>query len=157
MASSFIVDPVETIRGEVMRKIVNAGIFTLDQIQRENSMAPETVPYCRISIAQGAEFQADSQTIQSKTVIAEVDIFVNARTQTQYAGQLAAMVEDCFGLFDQSSEKRNIPMPGWTGTVAVVSKFGRGSATEESEVNLYRLPVLLYVKITLKAGAKYAL
>lgn len=155
--SNVIVDPVESIRGEIMRKIVAAGIFTLDQIQRENALAPQTVPYCRITIAQGTEFIADSQKLQSKTIIAEVDIFVNARTQTQYAGQLGAMVEDCFGLFDRSSEKRNIPMPGWSGATAVISKFGRGSVTEESDVNLYRLPILLYVDLTLAKGANYAL
>lgn len=151
----YIVDPVESVRGEAMRRIVQAGIFTLDQIQRENSAAPDTIPYCRITIPQGAEFAFDSQVRQSKTVIVEFDILTKALTQTQLAGQLAQRIENAFGFMSRSSSDRTITMTGWTGANAVVQKFGRGTASVESDKNLYYLPVLLYVSLTIGKGAKY--
>lgn len=150
-----IVDPVESVRAELLRKVVNSGIFSLDQIQRENTLAPEELPYCRFTMPQSGGFEADSQRIQSKTVIAEFDIMTQAMTQTQLAGQYAARIEDLFGLFDRDPEKAKIPMPGWSGASAVVTEFQRGTASTEADTNIYYLPVLLYIRITLQKGAKY--
>ena len=150
-----IVDPVESVRAELLRKVVNSGIFSLDQIQRENALAPEELPYCRFTIPQSGGFEADSQKIQSKTVIAEFDIMTKAMTQTQLAGQYAARIEDLFGLFDRDPEKAKIPMPGWSGASAVITEFQRGTASTEADTNIYYLPVLLYIRITLQKGAKY--
>lgn len=148
-------DPVESVRGEVLRRIVDSGAFTLEQIQRENSPAPNTLPYARLTIAQGAEWVPSSQNYMTKTIIAEVDIFTSEMSQTQLAGSYASTIEQAFGLYDRKSEKRNIPMPGWSGATATVTEIGRGSATTESDKGLYRLPVLVYVKITLEDGAHY--
>jgi hypothetical protein len=150
-----IVDPVESVRGEILRKIVSAEIFPLDRIQRENTLAPEDVPYCRFTMPQSGEWQVDSQKRQSHTVIAEFDIMTRAMTQTQLAGQYAARIEELFGLFDRDPEKAKIPMPGWSGASAVITEFQRGTASTEADANIYYLPVLLYIRITLQKGAKY--
>lgn len=150
-----IVDPVESVRGEILRKLVNSEIFPIEQIQKENSLAPEELPYCRFTMPQSGGFIVDSQKIQSKTVIAEFDIMTRAITQTQLTGQYAARIEDLFGLFDRDPEKAKIPMPGWSGASAVITDFERGTATVEADVNIFYLPVLLYVRITLEKGAKF--
>lgn len=150
-----VVDPVESVRGTATKRIIRAGIFTSDQIQRENAAAPEGLPYCRITVPQGAEFEFDSQERQSRTVILEFDIMTKALTQTQLAGQLAASIEAEFGLFDRSGGRRSIDLPGWTGASATVYKFGRGTANTENGKGLYYLPVLLYVRINLNDGAHY--
>lgn len=150
-----IVDPVESVRGEILRRVVNSEIFPIEQIQRENSLAPEELPYCRFTMPQSGEWLADSQQIQTKTVIAEFDIMTRAMTQTQLAGQYAARIEELFGLYDRDSAKMAIPMPGWTGASAIISQFQRGTASVEADANIYYLPVLLYVKITLQKGAKF--
>lgn len=152
-----MIDPVESVRGEVLRRIVESGAFSLDQIQRENAPAPETVPYCRLTMAQGAEWIPFSQGLMEKTIIAEIDIFTQEMAQTQTAGTLASNIENAFGLYDRKSEKRNLPMPGWTKAFAQVVEFGRGSATTEADRGLYRLPVLLYIRITFAGGANYEL
>ena len=153
--SIMTVDPVESIRCEIMRRVVSAGIFELDKIQRENAPAPDAQEYCRLTIPQGAEFIADSQTLQSKTIIAEFDIMTPAMTRTQKAGQLATQIEDVFGLFDRDPMKRSIPMPRWIGTSANITRFSRGSASVEPEKNLFYLPILLYIRLVLEAGARY--
>lgn len=155
MAEKYVVDPVESIRGTVTKRIINAGIFTSGQIQRENAAAPESMPYCRITIPQGSEFLFDSQVRQSKVVIAECDIMIKALTQTQLAGQLAAKIEAEFGLFDRDADKRRIALPGWSGASAVVYKYGRGTASTEDDKGIFYFPVLLYVELSLTAGAKY--
>lgn len=156
MAESIMTaDPVESIRCEIMRRVVSAGIFDLDKIQRENAPAPEAQEYCRLTIPQGAEFIADSQTLQSKTIIAELDVMVPILEGTQRSGQLATQIESVFGLFDRDPQKRAISMSGWTGAGATITRFSRGAASAEPEKNLFYLPVLLYIRLVLEAGARY--
>lgn len=150
-----MVDPVESVKGEVLRRIVESGAFPLAKIQQQNTAAPKHAPYCRLTIAQGAEWIFTSQGLMEKTVIAEIDIFTPQMTNTQTAGSYASTIEQAFGLYDRESEKRNIPMPGWQGATAFVTEFARSSTSEESEKSLYKLPVLLYIKITLAKGAAY--
>ena len=148
-------DPVESVRGEVLRRIVESGAFSLGQIQRENTPAPGTLPYARLTIAQSAAWTPTSQEYLGKTIIAEIDIFTREMEQTQLAGSLASAVESAFGIYDRKSEKRTIPMPGWRGAFAVVTELSRGSATTESDKGLYRLPVMIYIRISLSKGANY--
>ena len=150
-------DPVESVRGEVLRRIAGSGAFSLSEIQRENAPAPDTLPYARLTTAQGAEWVPSSQNYMEKTIIAEVDIFTSEMSQTQLAGSLASPIEEAFGLYDRKSFLRNIPLPGWKGASATVTELSRGSATTEKDKGLYRLPVLVYVKITLEDGAHYEL
>lgn len=150
-----IVDPVESVRGEATRRIVNAGIFTIEQIQRENMAAPSTLPYVRFTIPQSAEFDFTTQNRQSKTIILEFDIMTRSLTSTQQAGQLAQKIENAFGINDRTGSNRKISLPGWTGVSATVYKFGRGTAQNESDVNIFYLPVLLYVRLDVGYGAKY--
>ena len=150
-------DPVESVRGEVLRRIVESGAFTLEQIQRENAPAPGTLPYARLTIAQSAAWTPTSQEHLGKTIIAEIDIFTREMEQTQLAGSLASTIELSFGIYNRRSFQRVIPMPGWKGAVAIVTELSRGSATVESDKGLYRLPVLLYIRISLEKGAEYEL
>ena len=150
-----IVDPVESLRGEAMRRIVDNNIFLIDQIQKENSIAPDSLPYCRITIPQADEVIFRSQRIMQKTVIVEFDILTSAMTQTQLAGQLASKIEDVFGLYDRDPLKKKIILPGWSGVEADVERYGRGTATVEQDVNLFYLPVLIYVRLTIFSNAKF--
>ena len=150
-----IPDPIETIRAQAMKRIVENGIFTLDQIQRENGKAPEELPYCRLTIPQAAEFDAFSQEYMEKTVIIEFDVMTRAFGLTQSAGMIATAIENAFGIFDRKGNLRDIPMPGWNGITANVSKFARGTAQVETTENIYYLPVLIYVQLTVASGASY--
>ena len=150
-----IPDPIETIRAQAMKRIVENGMFTLDQIQRENGKAPESLPYCRLTIPQAADFEAFSQEYMDKTIIIEFDIMTKAFGLTQTAGMYATAIENAFGMFDRGGTLRQIPMPGWNGVDVTVSKFGRGTAQVESEENIYYLPVLIYARITVQDGASY--
>lgn len=148
-------DPIETLRAQAMKRIVDAGIFPLEQIQRENGKAPEELPFCRLTIPQAADFEAFSQEYMEKTIIIEFDVMTRAFGLTQTAGMIATAIENAFGIFDRKSELREIPMPGWNGVSVTVSKFGRGTAQVETEENIYYLPVLIYVGFSVKDGASY--
>ncbi|MBQ7404225.1 MAG: hypothetical protein IJW05_12405 [Lentisphaeria bacterium] len=148
-------DPIETIRAQAMKRIVDAGIFPLEQIQRENGRAPEELPYCRLTIPQAAEFDAFSQESMEKTIIIEFDVMTRAFGLTQSAGMIATSIENAFGMFDRGGTLRQIPMPGWNGIDVTVSKFGRGTAQVETEENIYYLSVLIYARITVQDGASY--
>lgn len=150
-----IPDPIETLRAQAMKRIVDAGIFSIEQIQRENGAAPEELPYCRLTIPQAADFDTFSQKYMDKTVILEFDVMTRALGLTQTAGMIATSIENEFGIFDRSGDSRKINMPGWNGVSAVISKFGRGTAQIETEENIYYLPVLLYVTLTVESGATY--
>lgn len=150
-----IPDPIETIRAQAMKRIVENGIFTLEQIQRENGKAPESLPYCRLTIPQAADFEAFSQEYMEKTIIIEFDIMTRAFGLTQTAGMYATAIENAFGLYDQKNKKNEIEMVNWNGVSAVVSKFGRGTAQIETDANIYYLPVLIYVQLTIQDGASY--
>lgn len=148
-------DPIETLRAQAMKRIVDAGIFPLEQIQRENGRAPEELPYCRLTIPQAAEYDMYSQEQMEKTVIIEFDVMTRAFGLTQTAGMIATAIENAFGMYDRKGSLRNIPMPGWTGIDVTVSKFGRGTAQVETEENIYYLPILIYARITVQDGATY--
>lgn len=148
-------DPIETLRAQAMKRIVDAGIFTLEQIQRENGKAPDVLPYCRLTIPQAAEYDMYSQEQMEKTVIIEFDVMTRAFGLTQTAGMIATAIENAFGMYDRKGSLRNIPMPGWTGIDVTVSKFGRGTAQVETEENIYYLPILIYARITVQDGATY--
>lgn len=148
-------DPIETLRAQAMKRIVDAGIFTLEQIQRENGKAPEELPYCRLTIPQAADFEAFSQEYMEKTVIIEFDVMTRAFGLTQTAGMIATAIENAFGIFNRKSELREIQMPGWNGVSVTVSKFGRGTAQVETEENIYYLPVLIYAVLSVEDGASY--
>lgn len=150
-----MVDPVESVRGEILRRIVNSGAFPIEAVQRENSIAPDVLPYCRLTMAQAGEWQYTSQRFSEKTVIAEIDIYTSSVGNTQLAGKLAASIEQAFGLFDRDPAKRSIPLPGWEGVTAEVVNIGRSSTSIEPDRSLYSLPVLLYVTITITPGARY--
>lgn len=150
-----IVDPVESVRGEATRRIVDAGIFDIDHIQRENMAAPSTLPYVRFTIPQSGEFDYETQSRQIKRIILEFDIMTRSLTSTQQAGQLAQKIENAFGINDRTGANRKISLPGWTGVSATVYKFGRGTAQNETDVNIFYLPVLLYVRLDMGYGAKY--
>ena len=150
-----IPDPIETIRAQAMKRIVENGIFTLEQIQRENGKAPDSLPYCRLTIPQGDEFIADSQVYMGKPIIIEFDVMTKAFGLTQTAGMYATAIENAFGMYERGSELRSIPMPGWNGITANVSKFARGTAQVETTENIYYLPVLIYVQLTVASGASY--
>lgn len=150
-----IADPVQTLQGEAIKRIIAAGVFESSAIQRENTLAPDVLPYCRVTVPQGGDFAFDSQTAMSKTVIVEFDVMTSTLSSTQTARQLASKIEAAFGLFSRSEKARVIELPGWSGVSAVVSQWGRGSASVESEKGLYYLPVLLYVNLRISAGAKY--
>ena len=149
------VDPVESVRGEVLRRIVSANVFSLEAVQMENGPEPSVVPYCRLTMIQSGEYKYDSQKYMSKTIIAEIDILTRGLTQTQEAGQLAEKIDEAFGIYDRTGTKREIPLPGWTGMKAVVGMFARGTAKTESERGLYYLPVMLYIELTAADGAKF--
>ena len=151
-----MVDPVESVRGEVLRKIVQSGAFPIDSVQRENGNPPSVMPYCRLTMAQAGEWQYSSQRLSEKTVIAEIDIYTSSVGNTQLAGQLASTIEAEFGVYDRDPEKRIIPLPGWSGVTAEIVKIGRSSTSIESDRAIYSLPLLLYVTITMQAGAKYS-
>jgi hypothetical protein len=148
-------DPIETIRAQAMKRIVDAGIFTLEQIQRENGKAPEELPYCRLTIPQAAEFTATSQVFSGKPIILEFDVMTRAFGLTQTAGMIATSIEDAFGCYDRTSGLKSIPMPGWDGVTANVSQFARGTAQVETSENIYYLPVMIYVQLTIRSGMKY--
>lgn len=148
-------DPIETLRAQAMKRIVDAGIFPLEQIQRENGKAPEELPYCRLTIPQASDFTATSQIFSGKPIIIEFDVMTRAFGLTQTAGMIATAIENAFGFFDRKSKLREIPMPGWNGVSVTVSKFGRGTPQVETEENIYYLPVLIYVGFSVKDGASY--
>lgn len=150
-----IVDPIASVQGEAVKRIIAAGIFESSAIQRENTGAPDVLPYCRVTVPQGGDFAFSSQERMLKTVIIEFDILTPAQTGAQLARQLASKIEYEFGFFNRDPEKRVLTLDGWTGVSAVISMFGRGSASIEKEKGLYYLPVMLYVDIEVEAGAKY--
>ena len=152
-----MVDPVESVRGEVLRKIVESGAFPLEAVQRENGNPPSVMPYCRLTMTQGAEWVFTSQQLCEKTVIAEVDIYTSSvGGNTQTAGKLASTIEEEFGLFSRDTSARTIPLPGWSGVTAEVTQIGRSSTSIEADRAIYSLSLLLYIRITMEAGAKYS-
>lgn len=148
-------DPIETIRAQAMKRIVDAGIFTLEQIQRENGPAPEELPYCRLTIPQAAEFDVFSQEYMEKTIIVEFDVMTKAFGLTQTAGMFATAIENAFGFLDRKGTLKEIAMPNWNGVTATVDSYGRGTAQVETTENIYYLPVMIYVRLTIENGAKY--
>ena len=148
-------DPIETIRAEAMRRLVENGIFTLEQIQRENGKAPDDLPYCRLTIPQAADFNVISQKYMEKTIMVEFDVMTRAFGLTQTAGMYATAIEDIFGMYDRELHKQRFEMANWKGVSAVVTKYGRGSAQIETEKNIFYLPVLIYVQLTIQEHAAY--
>lgn len=149
------VDEIEVLRREIYRRITSAGILESDQIQLDNETAPERLPYCRITIAAAGEYAYASQGVMSRTVIAEFDVFGKALSDIRTFSSLAAAIEREFGKYDRDASKRMIAMPGFSGVSASVARYGRGADRVEEKAGLYRISVLLYVKISLTTGANY--
>lgn len=149
------VDEIEVLRREIYRRVVTAGIFESGQIQLDNEKAPDVLPYCRITIAASGKYEFQTQRVMGQTVIAEFDIFGSALSDTRNLTPKAAAIEREFGKYDRGSAKRAIAMTNFTGASATVAEYGRGTEHAESGTGLYRIPVLIYVKIELESGAEY--
>ena len=149
------VDEIEVLKREMYRRVVAAGILTSDQIQLDNEPAPAVLPYCRITAAASGEYNFSSQQYMGRTVIVEFDLFCPAPGDTRTISTTAASIEAEFGKYDRSAAKREINLPNFQGASATVERYGRGADRAESGAGLYRIAVLLYVKIVLGSGSGY--
>ncbi len=152
-----IVEPdiFTSLQNSIVKRIINAGIFGSSEIQRANTIAPNVIPYCRVTLAMSGDWDGDSQYRLSKTVIAEVDIFTRGQSNTQLSRGLAAAIEKEFGRNDRKGNGKNIVLNGWKNVTATIETFSRGTETAETDTGLYRTPVLLYVKTTINGKAEY--
>lgn len=141
-----VIDPIEKLRREILRRLTN--VLQLGQIQLENENAPAVLPYVRFTIAQAGDFSFDSQKRMSRIVIAEFDIIGESLSGTREIASIAASIENEFGLFSRIDESRQIALTG-TGGSATIELYGRGSAATEKDTGLYYHPVLLYIRLTL--------
>ena len=147
-------DIMTTLQNSAVKRVINAGIFDSEEIQRENTAAPDVLPYCSVTVIASGEWEGESQTRKDKNVIVEFDVYTREMSNTQLARGLAYAIEREFGIKD--AVKRTIALPGWNGVSATVATFSRGAASTESDRGFYRLPVILYVNVTMCEDAEYS-
>lgn len=146
-----LADEMEVLKREVFRRLVTGGAVAADDVQLDNEIAPETVPYCRITVSGSGRYEFDSQKRMSQLVIVNIDLFGKVGTGTRELSQKGALIESLFGKYDRDAAKREIALSESPGVEAVVERFGRGAGMTESGAGLFRWEVMLYVRLVISS------
>ena len=145
-------DEIEGVRRAAFKRIVEADILKADAVQLENEPAPNVLPYCRITVSNSAEYNFTSQRTMDQLVILNFDLFGQAQSDTRELSALAEAIDREFGKYSRDASKRMIEIPETENASGVVEKYGRGTGQTEADRGLYRIPVLLYVRLTLEVS-----
>ena len=140
---------LETLRVEMRRRIINAGVIPQDQYQREWHEAPDVDNfYIRETVIDMGRSEP-SQSGLLQNVLCEYDIFVNEKwlNPTLTADNIAEKLQAEFDV--KSPEKIKITLPDWDNVQAWVSEPVYREAAEQDS-GWYKLPVLIHVECLIR-------